>query len=607
VRIARRFVMDKPKSPVGHEVLGAALALKRSFPEAKRELEESLRLDPGRATVMMRLGLVAIEQKDPKLGEDWFRKALAQTPGLAEARRGLAIALLRQGKVEQAVTEARDAMQQSGGQDPAGKYLLAMVYHESGRPAEAEPLLTEVLASTPDAQAPLLLQGIVKLELGKVDEAAVLLQKASDRAPGSVWARLGLAVIMRVRGQLDQSQATLEGVLKDQPDWALAHYQLGETLWLEAKHEAAIGAFDQAEKTSVNPALMRMRVAQFFVTQGDIDRGIARAQGSLGTPIAPLARNFLARAYLAKRQPDLAQRELEAGAAEWPQDAAWPLQLGRLQLSQGKAQEALVQFQNAAKLSPSSAEALGGEAQAYLALNQPADAVKAAQAALKVANESPDAYIFLGTIYDRAGQSAEAEQALHKALERQPGHLGASMALAGLYNRTGRTADAVKALEEAAAANPASALPVLDLAQIYQKTGNDAATISAYRKVLVRDPNNAIAFNNLAYYLGRDPAHLDEAVEFAERAYRAAPRSPAVADTLGWLLYQKGGALDRAGTLLAQAAGGVPNDPEVHYHLGMILAKQGKKEEARRELEQALQSPTFPAADAARRALETLR
>ena len=38
----------------------------------------------------------------------------------------------------------------------------------------------------------------------------------------------------------------------------------------------------------------------------------------------------------------------------------------------------------------------------------------------------------------------------------------------------------------------------------------------------------------------------------------------------------------------------------------MVLAKQGKKEEARRELECALQSPGFPAADAARRVLETL-
>jgi len=607
VRIARRFILDQPKAAVGHEVLGAALAIKRSYPEAERELEEALKLDPGRATAMMRLGLVAIERKDPKGAEDWFRKALAQAPGLAEARRGLAISLLRQGRVEQAVTEAREGVEQSRGQDPEAKYLLATVYHETGRPAEAEPLLADVLAGKPDLQPALLLQGIVKLELGKVDEAAVLLQKASDRAPRSLWARLGLAVVKRVRGQLDQSRAELEGIVKDQPDWALAQLQLGQTLWLEAKRDAAIRAFDQAERTSPNAAVTRLRVAQFFLSQGDIDRSIAKAQASLGTPVAPLARGFLAQAYLVKRQPDLAQRELEAAAAEWPQDPIWPLQLGRLHLGRGNAREALVQFESAARLSPRAPDALAGQAQAYLALNQPADAVKAAQAALKVHNESAEAYLFLGSVYDRVGQSADAAQAYQKVLERQPAHLGASRALAGLYNRTGRTGDAVKLLEDATSANPTSALPALDLALIYQKAGNDAAMIAAYRQVLARDPTNAVAFNNLAYFLGKDPARMDEALEFAERAYRAAPRSPAVADTLGWLLYLKGGALDRAEALLGQAAAGVPNDPEVHYHLGMVLAKQGKKEEARRELERALQSPGFPGADEARRTLESIR
>ena len=607
VRIARRFILDHPKAAVGHEVLGAALAIKRSYPEAERELEEALKLDPRRASAMMRLGLVAIERKDPKRAEDWFRKALAQAPGLAEARRGLAVSLLRQGRVQDAVAVAREGVEQSRGQDPEAKYLLATVYHESGRPAEAEPLLADVLASTPDLQHALLLQGIVKLELGKVDEAAVLLQKASDRAPRSLWARLGLAVVKRVRGQLDQSRADLEGIIKDQPDWALAHLQLGQTLWLEGKSEAAIRAFDQAERTSPNAAVTRLRVAQFFLSRGDIDRSIAKAQASLGTPIAPLARGFLAKAYLVKRQPDLAQRELEAAAAEWPQDPIWPLQLGRLHLSRGKAQEALVQFENAAKLSPRAPDALAGEAQAYLALNRPADAVKAAQAALRVHNESAEAYIFLGYVYDRVGQSADAAQAYQKVLERQPAHLGASLALAGLYNRGGRAGEAVKILQDAANANPTSALPSLELAQIHQNAGNDAATIAAYRQVLARDPNNAVAFNNLAYFLGKDPARMDEALEFGERAYRAAPRSHAVADTLGWLLYLKGGALDRAETLLGQAAGGAPDNAEIRYHLGMVLAKQGKKEEARRELEFALKSPGFPGADEAQRVLETLR
>ena len=116
----------------------------------------------------------------------------------------------------------------------------------------------------------------------------------------------------------------------------------------------------------------------------------------------------------------------------------------------------------------------------------------------------------------------------------------------------------------------------------------------------------AIALNNLAYLLGKDPARLDEAVALAERAYGAAPRSPAVADTLGWLLY-KNGALERAETLLTQATGGAPDNPEIRYHLGLVYAKRDKKAEARREIERALEAPNFAAADEARRVLDTLR
>jgi len=127
-----------------------------------------------------------------------------------------------------------------------------------------------------------------------------------------------------------------------------------------------------------------------------------------------------------------------------------------------------------------------------------------------------------------------------------------------------------------------------------------------YEEAVKYNPNSYVVLNNLAYLLGKDPARLDEAVALAERAYRAAPRSPAVADTLGWLLYQNG-ALERAETLLGQAAGGAPDNPEIRYHLGLVYAKRGKKEEARREIERALEAPNFAGADEARRTLESIR
>jgi Flp pilus assembly protein TadD len=59
--------------------------------------------------------------------------------------------------------------------------------------------------------------------------------------------------------------------------------------------------------------------------------------------------------------------------------------------------------------------------------------------------------------------------------------------------------------------------------------------------------------------------------------------------------------------LIARAATSAPTDPQIRYHLSAVYAKLGKKAQARRELEQALKTPTFPEATEARKALDALR
>lgn len=606
IGLAARFVQQSPTVALGHEVLGTALLAKRNFADAERELNEALRLEPSRAGAMMRLGFLALERRDPRKAEDWFRRSIAVNPALADSRRGLTLALLRQGQVERAITEAQAWEQQSGEQDPAAKYLLAAIYHEVGRPAEAERILDQILAKSPDFAEAVVLQGIVKLELGKVPEAAQILQRAIDRAPGSPWARLGLAVIQRMRGQLDASRTDLKKIVKEQPRWALAHFQLGQTLWFAGEREAALRAFDIAEQVSSSPVVTRLRVAQFFMLSGALDQAIARAKGALGSQVAREAHYVLAQAYQAKELPDLAQRELESAAAESPQDLGAALRLARLHLTRGRPEAALAEFDRAARIAPSSIEPLVGRTQAYVALRQPSDAVRAAEEVVKRQGDTADAYLFLGAIHERLGQADEAAKAFEQALQRQPNHLAAARALAALYVRTKRMAEAQRLLEDMANSNPQTVVPLLDLGQFYQSAGDLPAAEGAYRKVLARDGNNAVALNNLAYLLGADPGKLDEAIELAERAYRAAPGSPAVGDTLGWILYQKG-ALDRAETLMTQAVKAAPDHAELHYHLGMVYLKQGKTADARRELEQALQTPNFPSAEAAVRALDSLR
>jgi Flp pilus assembly protein TadD len=211
----------------------------------------------------------------------------------------------------------------------------------------------------------------------------------------------------------------------------------------------------------------------------------------------------------------------------------------------------------------------------------------------------------VGSVLERAGRPDEAAAAYRQALDGEPHHLGASRALARLLARTGRPDEAARLLEEVAAARPRAAQPLADLAAIHELAGERDRAAAAYRRALERDSRNPILMNNLAYLIGRDPQALPEALELAEQARRRAPRSAAVADTLGWLLYQKG-ELARAAELLREAAAGAPKNATIRYHLGLVLARQGRTDDARREIEEALRGGPFPEAEAARQLLRSL-
>ena len=101
----------------------------------------------------------------------------------------------------------------------------------------------------------------------------------------------------------------------------------------------------------------------------------------------------------------------------------------------------------------------------------------------------------------------------------------------------------------------------------------------------------------MAYLLLQENKNIDQAVGLAQVARRAAPKSPAIADTLAWAYVQKGvpgSAID----LLQEAIKAAPNNPAFHYHLGVAYQRTGDKEKARTELEQALKlNPNYQPAD----------
>jgi predicted Zn-dependent protease len=111
--------------------------------------------------------------------------------------------------------------------------------------------------------------------------------------------------------------------------------------------------------------------------------------------------------------------------------------------------------------------------------------------------------------------------------------------------------------------------------------------------------------NNLAYLYAENFDSKAEALKLAQKAYRHAPGSPVVMDTLGYALLLNGRA-EEARQMLDKAVARLPGNPTILYHLALACQKLGKKDEAVAYLKKALALGEFPEMVRTRTLLEKL-
>jgi Flp pilus assembly protein TadD len=166
--------------------------------------------------------------------------------------------------------------------------------------------------------------------------------------------------------------------------------------------------------------------------------------------------------------------------------------------------------------------------------------------------------------------------------------------LAQFYTAANQNQKALADLQAALAKNPkdVAALMLMGITYNSEKDYKDAR--DAYEKLLAIAPNNGVAINNLACLYAEHLGQLDKAYQLARQARNLAPTDPAIADTLGWILYQKG-QYSSALSLLRESADKLYAVPEAQFHLGMTYYMMGDEANARTAFQRALQlNEDFP-------------
>jgi tetratricopeptide (TPR) repeat protein len=275
-------------------------------------------------------------------------------------------------------------------------------------------------------------------------------------------------------------------------------------------------------------------------------------------------------------------QQLEKSA---PTNPNIPLLAGSTYIQQFNEDAARSQFNRALQMDPANVSAQEELAQLDLTDKNYDAAQQRVQSLVSKNPRQAQPEILLAKIFLDRGQTNQAEDALSKAAALPDG-LEANLLLAQLYFSLKEDKDALDMLNVVITKKPDDPSLLMFAASIQTDQKDFSGAAATYEKVLAISPQYGPVLNNLACLYSDHLGDLDKAYALAQRAHHLLPNDPSTADTLGWILFRRNDYAS-ALNLFQQSAAGLPNNPEVQYHLGLASYMLDNEDSAQQQLQNA--------------------
>jgi tetratricopeptide (TPR) repeat protein len=252
-------------------------------------------------------------------------------------------------------------------------------------------------------------------------------------------------------------------------------------------------------------------------------------------------------------------------------------------------EEALLHFEKALATNPRHTEALGLMVGIHLRNKRFETALELCAAyGPKMEEEGEAAFVsyLQGNIFQAQGEFQIAVEYFEAAIEKEPDLPAPYLALARLHVQEGKPEEAISRYRAVVEKYP-SLSGYMAMGAISDQQGKSREAEVFYRKALEIKPDFAPAANNLAWNLAEQEGDLEEALGYARIAKEKLPMNPAVMDTLGWILFLRG-SYSEAVSELQNSVARDPDNPVIHFHLGMAYHKNRESDKAREALSKAL-------------------
>jgi putative PEP-CTERM system TPR-repeat lipoprotein len=599
----RKYLGANPDNLYARKMLAQALLKSAQPDQAVATLAPALKEPTQDAQLLALAGESYMQARNYDRATAYFEKATVLAPKAAVLHTSLGLSRMGAGQHEKGVIDLETAAALDPKSTRAG---IALVQSELSlkrfdKALAAAQALEQQQPDSPQVQN---LKGGVHLAKGDRAAARAAFEKALALQPTYFAAASNLAQLDMLDQQPEAAKKRFEAMLaKDDKNFgamsALADIAMAQnrpdeaTTWLEKASSASPDAIAPVLKLGAH--YLRTRQPQKALT-------LARKYQTVHPTNADLL-DLLGQSQLASGDHNGALDSYSKLVNVMPKSALAQMRLATVQAQMKNESAAAASLKRAVALQPDFVPARAAQIELAMRQGRADEALASARALQKDLPKSAAGHVVEGDILLSQGKAAQALPAYEKAqqLAKSP---QLTVKLAEVMKRAGRAKEVQPLLAVWQKQHPEEPIVAMYAAEQHMADKQYKQAIAILEGVLKRMPNNPVALNNLAwaYQQNKDP----RALATAEQAMKVTVDSPAVMDTLGWLLVEQGDTA-RGVPLLQKAVTLAPDAAEIRYHLAVGLHKAGDKAGARKELDKLLaQNKPFAQIEEARALLKML-
>jgi len=620
----------------------------KRYPAARESIQQVLKLTPDNPLGLQLAGAIEYKLRSFAQAETFLLKALSITPDLDMARGMLIMSYLQSGqgrKAQEVLQPALDKIDknsnmlalagqvymQNGDSAKAETYFARAAALDPNSKEKRASVAVSRIARSGDSNAFRELEQVAEADLGVGADMALisahLQRKEYDKAlkavdglekkqPNSPIAKNLRGTVLLAKRDRDGARASFEQALKVDPTYFpaaanLANLDLVDKKPAEArKRFEAITAKDpkniqallataellakqggkpdeittligKAVTADPNALAPRLALIGYYLNQKDAKKALAATQEALAAqPDRPELLEAAGRAQLAAGDTNQALTSYNKLASLQPKSAQPYLHIAEVQLAEKNKPAALESLRKALSITPNLVEAQRGVILLELDAGHTDKAIEEARNVQKQRPKESVGYMLEGDVQVLRKAWPEATAAYREGIKQVQTTDLAIRLHSALLNSA--SPEATKFADSWAKEHPTDEQFKLYLAEVANGRKDYATAVRYYKTLAETAPNNALLMNNLAWaaFQNKDP----KALEYAEKAYKMAPDQPAIMDTLGVLLSEKGDSA-RALELMRKAVTLAPQAPQLRLNLAKALIKAGQKNDARKELD----------------------